>query len=112
MARRTPREPAPPPPSFATLDRAVLTLEAEEALKRLMSERVLQVRRELGLTQLQVGTAFGRSQPWAREVESARQWVPHWTLLALARATGRSVGWFYGEDTPTPAAKPRRARRQ
>lgn len=98
MARRIRKPPPPPRPEEQALHRRTLTLEQEEELKKTIAARVLQVRQELGLTQLEVGRAFGRSQPWAREVECARQWAPHYMLAGLARATGRSVGWFYGEE--------------
>ncbi|MBX3466181.1 MAG: helix-turn-helix transcriptional regulator [Planctomycetes bacterium] len=64
-------------------------------------------RLELGLTQEELGRALGRTQPWVREVESGRTAAQPYVLAALAAATGRSVGWFFGEPdgrAPRPDA--------
>lgn len=94
MARR-PR-PSPSPPE-SVLERCVLSPEQQAALHRTLGDRVKAARLELGLTQEQLGRALGRTQPWVREVESGRTAAQPYVLAALAAATARSVGWFFGE---------------
>lgn len=105
MARRSRKPPTPPPPPEAALAARLLTDEQEAELHRLMGDRVKQARLELGLTQEQLGHALGRTQPWAREVESGRTAPRPFVLLALAGATGHSLGWFYGVPDRTGPAE-------
>lgn len=79
------------------MERAVLSPEQQEALHRLLGERIKAARLELGLTQEQLGAAFGRVQTWVREMESGRAAPQPYMLAALAAASGRSVAWFFGE---------------
>ena len=93
--QRRERQPWKPTAKAKALREHALTLEEEAELQVLMGQRVHEVRLELGLTQNELGYAFGRSQPWARDVESGRQWPPHWLLAGLSEAAGKPLAWFY-----------------
>lgn len=79
------------------LARCALSPDQLEDLHATLSARVKEVRLELGLSQEQLGRALGRTQTWVTEVEKGRTVPAHDVLVALALASRRSVGWFYGE---------------
>ena len=89
--RRTPPD---PPPALA---RCALSDEQRDALHRVLGERVRAARVELGVTQAQLAAALGRTQSWVAEVESGRTVCQPYVIAALAAASGRSAGWFFGE---------------
>ena len=80
----------------------MLSEEQRAELHQVLGERVRAARLELGLTQTQLADALGRTQSWVREVESGRTAAQPYLLATLAAATGRSVGWFYGEPDRRP----------
>lgn len=96
-ARRRRPPPASPPPEHV-LARCVLSPDQQAALHRVLGDRVKAARLQLGLTQEQLGRALGRTQSWVREVESGRTAAQPYVLAALAAATGRGVGFFFGEE--------------
>ena len=73
-----------------------LSRHEQDSLRETMAARVVAARKELGVSQRGMARALGMSASWAREVEHARQWPPAYLIAALARATGREPGWFYG----------------
>lgn len=77
-----------------------LTEREAKLLRSIIAARVTVARNELGLSQRALSRAFGMSGSWIRKVEGANQWPPSWLLAALSEATGRPVGWFYGEHLP------------
>lgn len=89
-----PKDPQPPPDALV---RAVLSPEAEAALRRTLGARVREARLELGITQHQLALAFGIGQSGVAEMEKGRACAQPYVIQALASATGRSVGWFFGE---------------
>lgn len=49
-----------------------------------------------------LGVSHGCISQWETEIEAARTLPDLRKLAALAEATGKSVGWFFGEDTVDP----------
>ena len=69
----------------------------QDALRKLAGRRVAVARKAAGLSQRAMARQLGRSNSWVREIESGSQWPPAYLLVSLAEATGRPVGWFYGQ---------------
>ncbi len=68
-----------------------------DSLRAVIGSRVARARRGLGLSQRKLAAIMDRSPSWVREIENGAQFAPPYLLQALAVATQRSVGWFYGE---------------
>lgn len=69
----------------------------QENLRRTIGDRCRRARTELGLSQRAMAKEMGRSRSWVRELEAGDQYAPAYLVRALATATCRTVGWFYGE---------------
>jgi len=72
--------------------------DEQSLLRQTLGLRCRKARETLGLSQARLADAMCRSASWVREVERGDQYAPPYLLLALARATGRTPGWFYGQD--------------
>jgi transcriptional regulator with XRE-family HTH domain len=77
--------------------------DVEQALLRqTIGLRCRKAREELGLSQRALAQVMDRSASWVREIEAGAQYGPPYLVRALANATGRTIGWFYGDDAPDP----------
>ena len=83
-----------------TEERGLRPLAGDEValLQRLIGNQCRKAREELRLTQRALATRMDRSPSWVREVEGGAQWAPPYYLAALARATGHTIDWFYGDE--------------
>lgn len=79
-----------------------LTEEQQAALHAVVGARLRDARIAMGLTQEQLARALGRTQHWLSEVESGRTQPQLYVIATVAAASGRSVGWFFGE-APAPS---------
>lgn len=73
-----------------------LSTTEETALRVTLGLRVRAARNHLGLSGRALARLCGKSGSWVREVESGAQYAPWYLVVALAEATGWSVGWFCG----------------
>jgi len=74
-----------------------LSAREQELLRQVLGARCRRGREELGLSQRALAEAMGRSESWVREIEHGKQYAPAYLIQAMADATGRSHGWFYGQ---------------
>lgn len=75
-------------------------------LRATMGRRVRIARRNLELTQGELGDRFGKTHGWVASIEKGKAFPPPFLLYALRRATGQPFGWFYGEGADFPTAPP------
>jgi len=86
---------------------ATMTISAEERVFFVsLGERIASLRRDHGVTQVQLAEALGVSQQTMQSYEVGRRRIPVSALPAVARTLSVSLDELFGEES-----KPRRARR-
>ena len=66
--------------------------------RMLLLSRLVEARREAGMTQVQVAAAFGKHQSFVSKCENGERRVDALELAAFARVYRRPLGWFLGEE--------------
>jgi hypothetical protein len=75
-----------------------------------LGRKIADVRREAGLTQAQLADAVGLERTGLSKIESGHRDVSALELARLARALGRSPGWFLDDRPPASLRRLRRLR--
>jgi len=71
----------------------------DEAITRLIGHRVRHARQLCGLSQERAGALMGVSFQQLQKYEKGTNRICPAKLARLARATGRSIGWFFDDIT-------------
>ncbi len=66
--------------------------------RMLLLSRLVEARREAGMTQVQVAAALGKHQSLVSKCENGERRVDALELAAFARVYRRPLGWFLGEE--------------
>jgi transcriptional regulator with XRE-family HTH domain len=86
------------------LDITAMTLQDEREFFKAMGARIAQLRKNSGITQVQLAQTLGVSQQTVASWEVGRRGVPISMLPSLARELGAGVEMLLGEKT-TPAKR-------
>ncbi len=66
--------------------------------RMLLLSRLVEARREAGMTQVQVAAALGKHQSFVSKSENGERRVDALELAAFATVYRRRLGWFLGEE--------------
>lgn len=69
----------------------------QHVIKAEVGRRVKEAREAMGLGQVAFAESCGKSRAWIAKVESGENAAQLWLLVHMAKATKRSVGWFFGD---------------